>query len=380
MIVFFPLAGRNGDVSDLSNARPGGSDISTIQLALSLQIKGVHPIFLVHNKGPTIGYLISLGLHVLHFPVPYIPKRKPVEKKSRSELEKHIGYVETFISSFDDPIVHTNDANMHRTWGIFREKVNFKHVWHERGIFSHPECAIKWMKSAHTVISISKYVDSLKPKGLKNTVVVNNPVKYFEFSSNAKLDMKEKLKKEIGCTADYKIITMVANSNKRKRWDFFAQVCATRKDPKSIYLVVGVASESFFKEIKKVYTDFGGNGIIINLGYRSDAVEIIAASDVVLMTSIKEPLGRTLIESIYSRTPVVASNDGGHKEIVTKELQEDFLADNKSVSDFVRKLNVILESGEKKELVEHNASELKEKHLPEKHAERIFRIYCNHSC
>jgi L-malate glycosyltransferase len=61
------------------------------------------------------------------------------------------------------------------------------------------------------------------------------------------------------------------------------------------------------------------------LGERSDVPELMAAMDILLLPSWEEPFGRSLIEAMAMRTPVIATNVGGPPEIVEPGVQ-GFLA------------------------------------------------------
>jgi glycosyltransferase involved in cell wall biosynthesis len=53
------------------------------------------------------------------------------------------------------------------------------------------------------------------------------------------------------------------------------------------------------------------------LGFREDIPELMAASDIVLHTSVApEPFGRVIVEAMLARRPVVATLGGGAEEII----------------------------------------------------------------
>jgi glycosyltransferase involved in cell wall biosynthesis len=53
------------------------------------------------------------------------------------------------------------------------------------------------------------------------------------------------------------------------------------------------------------------------MGERSDVRELISALDVLLLPSREEPFGRAVIEAMAMRVPVVATDVGGPREILT---------------------------------------------------------------
>jgi glycosyltransferase involved in cell wall biosynthesis len=62
--------------------------------------------------------------------------------------------------------------------------------------------------------------------------------------------------------------------------------------------------------------DLGLEHCVHFTGYREDAVEIIAASDLCILNSSKEPFALTIVEAMICGTPVIASDCGGPKEII----------------------------------------------------------------
>jgi glycosyltransferase involved in cell wall biosynthesis len=60
----------------------------------------------------------------------------------------------------------------------------------------------------------------------------------------------------------------------------------------------------------------GVSGSVRFLGQRSDAVEIIAAADLCIVNSTREPFGLTIVEAMTVGTPVIATDCGGPAEII----------------------------------------------------------------
>lgn len=52
------------------------------------------------------------------------------------------------------------------------------------------------------------------------------------------------------------------------------------------------------------------------MGPRFPIEPYMAACDVLVAPAVREPFGRTLVESMLVGTPVTAADDGGHKEII----------------------------------------------------------------
>ena len=59
-------------------------------------------------------------------------------------------------------------------------------------------------------------------------------------------------------------------------------------------------------------------GVFYAVGWRSDAGDIVAASDVVILTSDGEPSGRVILEAMAAGRPVTAFDSGGTREMVVE--------------------------------------------------------------
>ena len=88
------------------------------------------------------------------------------------------------------------------------------------------------------------------------------------------------------------------------------------------FLIVGGAlfgQEKYAKECKNLVEELGLSDRVIFLGFRQDIPAIISISDIIVHTStLAEPFGRDIIEAMASAKPVISTNLGGPKEIITQ--------------------------------------------------------------
>ena len=76
-------------------------------------------------------------------------------------------------------------------------------------------------------------------------------------------------------------------------------------------------------------------------GYRNNAMELIAAADVLLLPSIIEGLPGVILEAFYCKIPVVAYNVGGIREIVRNK-ETGYLVEKHDEDAFVAAINEAL--------------------------------------
>lgn len=73
----------------------------------------------------------------------------------------------------------------------------------------------------------------------------------------------------------------------------------------------------FVENLEKLSIQLGVNERVTFAGHRDDIANVMAACDAVVHCSTApEPFGRVIVEAMLARTPVIASNAGGAKEIV----------------------------------------------------------------
>jgi len=87
--------------------------------------------------------------------------------------------------------------------------------------------------------------------------------------------------------------------------------------PRLRYLIVGDGPER--QSIEALIDQLDLQGIVQVLGSRDDVAEILAASDIFLLTSITEGIPLTLIEAMATGLPCVATDVGGVAEVVIEK-------------------------------------------------------------
>lgn len=108
-----------------------------------------------------------------------------------------------------------------------------------------------------------------------------------------------------------------------KGQDVFVEAAATvaAEIPKSRFAVVGGSvfglEPEYARALKRRVEDLGLGERFIFTGFRQDAVELMAACDVVCHTArVAEPFGMVVIEAMSQARPVIATRGGGPNEIM----------------------------------------------------------------
>ncbi|MDR2399450.1 MAG: glycosyltransferase family 4 protein [Endomicrobium sp.] len=131
-------------------------------------------------------------------------------------------------------------------------------------------------------------------------------------------------KPELGISRDMKVVTTIGPFKPQKNLRDFIRAASivSKRIDNVIFLVVGDGEQR--KELEALIESLNLKYKILILGWRSDIVEILKASDIFVLTSLWEGLPCTIIESMCCSIPVIANAVDGVKEIV-KDRETGFL-------------------------------------------------------
>lgn len=95
-----------------------------------------------------------------------------------------------------------------------------------------------------------------------------------------------------------------------------------RRDPPLHFVFVGVGSygdPAVEQELRAQAVILGVADRVHFVGERPDALEILAASDLFILPSLKEGLSRALLEAMGLGKPVIATDAGGHRDVLADD-------------------------------------------------------------
>lgn len=130
------------------------------------------------------------------------------------------------------------------------------------------------------------------------------------------------------------------------------------------FLKKALQNKVFAKELKNVHF----------LGYRQDIAEILKETDVVVLTSLREGLPRNIMEAMATKTPVIAFNIRGCKDLVYHN-KTGFLVEKQNKKDFEEKLTRLLLDHELRKQMGIQANKEVQKYSVEKIIPKIEAIY-----
>ncbi len=341
--IFFPFVGDS----------VGGSHISTVITIKNLDKSKFSYHVIIEEKGPLENFL-----------------KKEKISYTLLNIRKYSGFIKRFsiLKRIKPDIVHTNDLRMHQSWTILCFLNNIPHLWHQHTLY-YSRINLLYLLFASRMITISKFChSSLNDFIKKKCVILLNPFetqKFKDFNNLSKLT----LKKELGFKKNENIIIYIGDDNKQKRFDFFISIAEQiKKKLKNIKFLVFLKSSKSIKQSDENFKFFVGNYEITNF---------LKISDILISPSINEGFGRVLVEANLSKTLVIASDSGGHNEII-KDNFNGFLVKNDSKVLFVDRLFYALKNLKNRKIqsiIYNGFLQSKKKYSLKNYTKELFSIY-----
>ena len=165
---------------------------------------------------------------------------------------------------------------------------------------------------------------------------------------------KELKKKYLGEESNKKVISFICRISEQKRPLLFLQIIASLKKIRKDFKVLVVGDGNLLNKMKEQAQKLKLSNDIIFTGNLKDTTKIYAISDVTVNCSIKEGLALTSYESLSMGVPVVSSDVGGQKELITDNVgkiiklmqkEEDIYLEqykNEEIQEYVKAIDEVL--------------------------------------
>ena len=155
--------------------------------------------------------------------------------------------------------------------------------------------------------------------------VIYNPIDTENFNNPAGL---AGLRIELGLGEQDRLVSNVGRLDWWKGQDYFLEAMArvVEVEPRARALLVGdfnpsPRNQAYLQRLQQLVADLKLADRVIFAGFRSDIPRIMAASEVVVLSSSEpEPFGRVVVEAMMAGRPVVATAAGGVLDIIEDRL------------------------------------------------------------
>lgn len=155
-----------------------------------------------------------------------------------------------------------------------------------------------------------------------------------------KAKVRAEYREELGIPMDAKVLIYLAEISPNKNQRYLVRVMKKVAEKNSnVYLVL--AGFDFSNGGVMGYAKAEGVGDKLRvLGWREDVGELYAAADICTASSLREGLGMNVVEAMYCGLPVVATDNRGHRQIITDGVNGLLVAtdDEQQFADAILKL------------------------------------------
>lgn len=151
------------------------------------------------------------------------------------------------------------------------------------------------------------------------TVYIGVDEKKFNPENYDECELKQKY---LGEETDKKILSYICRISEQKRPIMFLKIVNQLKNTRQDFKVLVVGDGNLLGKMKEETKKLGLSDDIIFLGKIQNTAEIYKISDLTINCSLKEGLALTAYESLSMNVPVVSSDVGGQKELITEDVGE----------------------------------------------------------
>lgn len=367
MKVLFPFTGDT----------VGGSHLSALELVLGLDSRRYQPIVAIHECGALAQYLNDRRIPFMMAPsISYTTGNGRILPEIAKTLAAAFP-LGKFLRQHRINIVHTNDNRMHLTWSAASKLSNSRFVWHQRTPYSSRRLNI-YAPLADRIITISDFCrSSFTPYMSRNAQVISNPFSA-RFSHLDKCEQKKYLLSEMGIASARTVVGFISNLTEQKRPLIFVEVAARLRDligSDVVFPMIGAERGKVCDDVRRRISDLGLERQCRILGPRFPVEPLLSGFDALIAPAVREGFGRTLVEAMYCRVPVIATDDGGHREIIARN-ETGILVPPDDVKAFAdATIKVLLDRNFANDLADHAARTALARFSVEAHVAQVQAVY-----
>ncbi len=332
----------------------------------------------MHRIGPLSSFFDEIGIEYIHVPCKSLSGEHPSIFNVFKGVIVNFIKIRRFIIQNGITLVHGNDLRINLTWSIVTKFLRCQYVWHQRTPLSASK---KWRLlnfiCGH-VITISKYVDNSIPNNIqsnKKSLILNpfnTELSYDKSLSREYVESLYKIPKNcfllgfVGRLVDWKNVDQLLI-------DFSNYIYSSKQ---AVHLlIVGSGDDIYVNKIKKMAVELSIENFVTFVGFYPYPSKILSSLDCMVAPSNCEPFGRTLVESMLQKTPVLAVKKGGHKEII-ENYSTGIFYEHKNSASFISGCNFYINSPNFRRRIASEAYNISRKKFPsEQHMFKIKQIY-----
>ena len=310
-----------------ATGRIGGAERSLIELIGALPRERVEPYVACPSDGPMLEMLRKSGVRA--YEVGFRRYRRTLHPFILAGQIKAL-----FLSSVqvgrlcdknDIQAIHANtDSTAIVAWEVCRTG-RWPFIWHARDLRPLGRIGRLLGARAERVVAISETVAShlVSQRVPREKIrLVMNGIDMSRFDKEVLAGAREDIRRELGVPPEAIVLASAGMFVPWKRHeDFLSLVYVIRKNRSDVYgLLAGddlfEQNEEYAASLRKMIEDLALRDAVRLTGYREDVPRLLAASDIFVSTSEREPFGRSIVEAMAAGLPVVSTFSGAKGEII----------------------------------------------------------------
>lgn len=239
---------------------------------------------------------------------------------------RHMIRIFQIVRSQNIKLVHANSLKSAIISGLSARLANVPLVWHVRdflpvGFFRQLFIKLAYLLAAKVIVN-SKAVEETFKFGQKNSSekvkIVYNCIDLDLYNPNVD---RNALRQELNIGMDIALIGFIGRIHPEKGLEYLIRAAKEVIEvvPEGRFLIVGdtgLGKEEYQRRMRDLSRELALADKILFLGYKKEVTKVIAALDILVLPSLKEPFGLVSLEAMAMRKPVVATNTGGSPEVV----------------------------------------------------------------
>lgn len=356
----------------------GGSHHSVVELHKELTRLNIFSRILVHKKGPLSLFLDSANIDYDYLPITHFAGDKPNIFLIIYNITINFFKISSYIRKNKVTIVHGNDLRINLTWSLPVKFSPSSYVWHQRALMSK---SVLWRFSnilSDHFVAISRYVYQSLPDNvqkIKKTLVLNP----FNIKNLHNKTVSRDWANDVYNIPENTILIGYAGRLiKWKNIDFLIQgfsECIKKSDIDLHLLIVGTGDSKYIDFLKNLTCKLKINNFVTFAGFSSNPNKVIASFDLMIAPSDNEPFGRTIVEAMLQRTPIIAAKGGGHLETIKNE-STGWLYSHNNIENLCTTVECVLSKHEMRgDVIERAYLYAYSVYSSEKHVKNIINIY-----
>lgn len=234
------------------------------------------------------------------------------------------------------------------------------------------------LKQMNHIITVSE-ANKKRLQGLgiqeSRITVVPNAIDPEDFFASSHFKTSEALKEELGLSGGEQICICVGRLSPEKGQEIalHAFAKAVRKVPESRLIILGNGPEE--ERLRQLSLDLGIAEVVFFIGFRTNVIDYLKLSDMVILTSLTEGLPTVVLEAFLCSKFVIASSVGGTPEVV-RDRETGILVPPNDAESVSKAMVEYLKDRNTRERIGQNAYQsVMASHTFESHAFKMERVF-----